>query len=237
MNVFITGDKHGRLDDYDTLIAKLKYLEIKEDDLIVILGDAGINYDNGEHDHELKEKLKESKCKFFIVQGNHEQRPEGLPDKYYLIDYMGAKAFVEDKYPNIIFAKDGEIYDLNGMSVLVVGGAYSVDKYYRIEQGYKWFADEQMNNEQKQLALNNLDKRNWKVDIVLSHTCPQEYIPTDMFLQGLDQGTVDRSTEDFLQEIEDKVDYKYWYCGHWHTDRVVDKIRFMFNGIASLEQS
>ena len=236
MDVYLTGDKHGSLPDYYRVIDTLKMHEVKNDNLIVILGDAGINYDNGEHDRELKENLNKSKCKFFIIQGNHEQRPEGMPDKYHLIDYMGAKGYVEDKYPNIIFGKDGEIYDFNGLSVLVVGGAYSVDKHYRIAQGLKWFADEQMNDEQKQLALDNLNKRNWKVDVVLSHTCPKNHIPSDMFLQGLDQDSVDRSMEEFLQEIEDKLDYTHWYCGHWHTDRVIDKIRFMFNGIVLLEQ-
>lgn len=40
--------------------------------------------------------------------------------------------YVEEQYPNILFAKDGEIYNFNGKKVMPIGGAYSIDKYYRI---------------------------------------------------------------------------------------------------------
>ena len=35
--------------------------------------------------------------------------------------------YVEEEYPNILFAKDGEVYDFCGKSVMTIGGAYSVD--------------------------------------------------------------------------------------------------------------
>ena len=31
----------------------------------------------------------------------------------------------------------------------------------------------------------------------------------------------------FLDEIEDNTEYQRWYCGHYHTDKVVDKMQFM----------
>ena len=34
------------------------------------------------------------------------------------------KVFIEEEYPNLIFAKDGEIYNINNKSFLVIGGAY-----------------------------------------------------------------------------------------------------------------
>ena len=52
-----------------------------------------------------------------------------------------------------------------------------------------------------------------------------------MFLKGIDQNTVDNSTEYFLDEIEANIDYNLWYCGHYHTDKTVDKIIFMFHRI------
>ena len=42
---------------------------------------------------------------------------------------------------------------------------------------------------------------------------------------------VDKSTEEFLDEIENITEYKKWYCGHYHTDKTVDKLRFMMNDI------
>ena len=52
-----------------------------------------------------------------------------------------------------------------------------------------------------------------------------------MFLEGIDQMTVDNSTEYFLDEIEESTDYNLWYCGHYHTDKEIDKIIFMFHKI------
>jgi 3-oxoacid CoA-transferase subunit A len=56
-----------------------------------------------------------------------------------------------------------------------------------------------------------------------------------MFISGLDQSTVDDSTEKWLDDIEDKLDYKAWYCGHWHTDKRIDKMHFLFEGWEVLE--
>ena len=72
------------------------------------------------------------------------------------------------------------------------------------------------------------------IDIILSHTCPKKYIPTEMFLPMIDQSSVDNSTEEWLDTIEDAVDYKAWYCGHWHTDKRIDKMHFLFTTFESL---
>ena len=115
--------------------------------------------------------------------------------------------------------------------VLIIGGAYSVDKYFRLAMGYNWYASEQPNEETKEFVLSKIKSMNNKVDIILSHTCPYKYLPREMFLEGIDQSTVDNSTEYFLDEIEQITNYKIWYCGHYHTDKIVDKIIFMFHNI------
>lgn len=74
-----------------------------------------------------------------------------------------------------------------------------------------------------------------RIDIVLSHTCPYKYEPRDAFLPMIDQSTVDDSTERWLDGIEEKVDYKAWLCGHWHIEKQIDKLRFLFHDVVSLE--
>lgn len=64
-----------------------------------------------------------------------------------------------------------------------------------------------------------------------SHTVPYDYRPVDLFLSMIDQSTVDESTELWLGEIEKKLDYKWWYAGHYHTSRVRDKVQIMFEDI------
>lgn len=135
---------------------------------------------------------------------------------------------MEDAFPNLIFAKDGEIYDLGGLQTIVIGGAYSVDKPYRIARNCGWWPDEQPSDEIKADVENALEQAGWKIDVVLSHTVPLKYQPMEAFLRGLDQSAVDKSTEEWLGQIEEKLDYDKWYAGHYHVSKRVDKVRIMF---------
>lgn len=114
---------------------------------------------------------------------------------------------------------DGEIFDLEGLRHLVIGGAYSVDKFYRLARGYGWWPDEQPSQEIKDKVIQTLCSCGWQVDTVLSHTCPYQYEPQEAFLPMIDQSTVDDSTEKWLEEIEQKLRYDHWFCGHWHIDQ------------------
>lgn len=224
--VYITGDKHAEFDNVINFCVKNR---TTKDDIMIILGDAGINYYANELDLPLKNKLKETSITFFCIHGNHEERPENI-ESYKTKKFLNGLVYYEEEFPNILFAKDGEIYDINNKKVLVIGGAYSIDKYYRLAYGYNWYESEQPSEETKKKVFDLINKIK-KVDIVLTHTCPYKYIPREMFLSGVDQTKVDNSTEEFLNKVEELLEYKKWYCGHYHTDKIVDKIRFMFNDI------
>ena len=105
-------------------------------------------------------------------------------------------------------AIDGEIFELEGKKCIVIGGAYSVDKFYRLSRGMKWWPDEQPSPEIKEYVEKQLDEK--EIDVVFSHTCPAKYIPTECFLSGIDQSKVDNSTEEWLDTIEDKLEYEAW---------------------------
>lgn len=137
--------------------------------------------------------------------------------------------WVQPEYPNIVFAIDGEVYNFCGYECIVIGGAYSIDKYYRLSKGWSWFPDEQPSDEIKAKVERVLEERNWKIDVVLSHTVPLRYEPTEAFIPGIDQSQVDKSTEEWLGEIEKKLKYERWYAGHYHIEKVIDKLRIMFN--------
>ena len=42
-----------------------------------------------------------------------------------------------------------ESYNFDNKKVLVIGGAYSVDKYFRLARGYSWYESEQPSDETK----------------------------------------------------------------------------------------
>lgn len=222
--IYVTGDIHGRV---ERILYQIQRLDIQPEDTIVLLGDAGLNYyGNYLGDWDRKKALDQADVTIFCIHGNHEMRPESIVS-YRLREWRGGQVYYEEEFPNLLFAKDGEVYDLDGKSAIVMGGAYSVDKYYRVPRGYPWFEDEQPSEETKRRVEQVLDERGWKVDLVLSHTCPAKYIPTEAFLPGLDQASVDRSTEDWLDVIEDRLDYRQWYCGHWHINKRVERLHFL----------
>ena len=226
--IYITGDKHA---DFREVFYFCYANKTTLDDILIVLGDAGINYYANEKDNNLKDSLnKYYPITFFCIHGNHEERPENIKT-YKAKKFHNGLVYYEEKYPNILFAKDGEVYDFNNHKVLVIGRAYSVDKYFSLPRGYNWYESEQPSEEIKNNVRSVLKKLNYKVDIILSHTCPYKYLPREMFLEGIDQSTVDNSTEYFLDEIEEKLDYNIWYCGHYHTDKKIDKIIFMFHEI------
>ena len=219
--IYITGDTHREF-------YKLYDIEKNKDNMLIILGDVGINYYLDERDKKLKEQLNSYNIKLFCIQGNHEERPENI-STYKEFDMFGGKVFIEEEYPNLIFAKNGELYNMDNKKVLVIGGAYSVDKNYRIIYGYPWFKDEQLSKEEMDNILNKY--KGQYIDIVLSHTCPLKYEPTEVFMKGIDQSNVDKSMEKFLDKVEQSINYGKWYCGHYHTEKQIDKLEFMFGRI------
>ena len=230
--IFITGDTHG---DFGRVAEFCEIMSTKKEDVLIILGDAGINYYGGEHDQATKEFLESLPITIFAIHGNHEMRPQSIPT-YHEAEWCDGKVYVENEYPHILFAKDGELYNIGGQQTFVIGGAYSVDKTYRLLHGYNWWPDEQPSEEIKRRVEEKLEQLNWEVDVVLTHTAPLRYEPVEVFLPGFNQSMVDKATERWLGEIEEKLNYEKWYCGHYHTVKKIDKIQFMFEDFDEFPQ-
>ena len=257
--IYITGDKHGRFEPIEYFCDKFK---TTKDDVLIVLGDLGVNYYGGRRDKSRKKYLANMPITIFAIRGNHERRPSEDWDKRTIANENICGSFiVEPGYDSILYAQDGRSYGLNTQDgwkqAFVIGGAYSVDKYYRIasyeagNHNLLWFEDEQLSPEEMAAVKSSLlqhienEKKQGEQsvaypDYILSHTCPLSMEPTDMFLPQIDQSTVDTSTEVFLDDIKSAMEekhatYKTWFCGHWHTDRVApDNFRFMFNDFIAL---
>lgn len=226
--IYITGDIHGSLEPIFDLVEKY---EPKENDIIVILGDVAVNYTGRLRDKFIKEEMNNIGITIFCIHGNHENRPQNIAS-YQEKNWNGGRVLYEEDYPNILFPVDGDIFELEGNRCIVIGGAYSVDKFYRLRNGYNWWPDEQPSPTIKEYVEKQI--KNNKIDVVFSHTCPYKYIPTECFLSGIDQSKVDNSTEQWLDTIEEAIEYKAWYLGHWHTDKRIDKMHFLFHGVETL---
>lgn len=276
MNYYITGDIHGSFKD---LRGRIVGSNIAKGDCLIILGDACFNYFRTKQDDALKAKANEFGITIFCIQGNHEIRPQNI-SSYRTKVWNGGTVWYQPEFPNIIFAKDGEVYNINGNKTLVIGGAYSVDKYYRAARYYlsdfydipmyvfrpllqisagdsvseeekrlvdkylekvkdtsifKWWKDEQISDEDMK-KINELIKENNSFDLVLSHTCPQKFEPTEVFLPSVNQDGVDKRMELWLNEIESNINYKKWFAGHYHIDKVLNNgFEFLFGLVKKIE--
>lgn len=77
-----------------------------------------------------------------------------------------------------------------------------------------------------------------QIDIMLTHTCPLRFEPTELFISGIDQSTVDQSTERFFDEIYSlfpAYQEPMWYFGHIHGNKYTDEYVMLFDDIMELK--
>lgn len=252
---FITGDKHR---DFAYVKKFCRDMKTRKKDVLIILGDAGFNYFEDIRDDQLKKEAAALNITLFCLHGNKECRPQNI-GTYGVRSFCGGKVYYEPKYPNIFFAIDGEIYTFEGKKYMVVGGAHSVDKMRCLDEGKPFWEDEMPDAAVKVKVEQQLEKENNYIYGMLTHTCPINYLPTEMFMSTRQsaavknkprkakrktranakanapfQPDIDRSTEEWLGTLEQKISYEVWYCGHYHIDKQIDKVTMMCNEIRPL---
>lgn len=218
-NILLIGDVHGQCSPFKKLRQRLKN---NEHYTIICLGDFSANYFLNERDEFFKEELRKYNFTYFVIRGNHEMRPSILFDTktWGLKEFFNGPVMYEYNFPYILYASDFVCsYIINNLKTLIIPGAYSVDKYYRLENNLTWFKDEQLTIEEQQRGLKVVSAADANFDLILSHTCPLEFQPTDLFLSCIDQMMVDTSMERYLNYINKLVNYKYWCWGHYHKFR------------------
>ncbi len=244
---FITGDKHR---NFNYVKNFCRDMNTRRKDVLIILGDTGFNYFEDARDDKLKQEMSELNITLFCLHGNKENRPQNI-GTYGVRNFCGGKVYYEPKYPNIYFAIDGEIYTFEGKKYMVVGGAHSVDKQRCLEEGEPLWEDEMPDDVIKAKVENKLALENNKIYGMMTHTCPIDYLPTEMFMSTRQNAVIkrkprkakskkffkpdiDRSTEEWLGKIEKQLDYEVWYCGHYHIDKQIDKVNMMCREIRPL---
>jgi 3-oxoacid CoA-transferase subunit A len=242
-NWLITGDCHGDMTRFTYLNPEV---DKPEETAIIVLGDFSVNYFLNKRDIKTKQILADLGYTFYVVHGNHEARPnEDIATLGYDEDVEGY-VWVDKVNPKIKYFKMFGEYNIQGYEILVLGGAYSVDKYWRIMRAggntnpkvCGWFADEQMTDTEREECLYMVKEHADHYNIVLSHTCPLAYQPTDLFLPQVNQSTVDNSTEKFLDDVRNIITpyYKAWLWGHYHEDRIESNRHIMlYRSILSLK--
>lgn len=219
-NFLITGDTHGRTIERLNYIRKNMPEYIPEETAVIILGDAAFNFRLNAKDKEMKKLCNDTGYIIYCVRGNHEQRPELIDTITKIYDVnVGNYVYYEPDFPFIRYFCDGYIYNLGGKyKTLVIGGAYSVDKNYRLANGMTWFDKEMLDEKERKDILNQVAGEN--VDFIFTHTCPYSWEPHDLFLPMIDQKSVDKSMEKWLDIVNIMVNWNIYCFGHFHADRI-----------------
>lgn len=219
--IYIRGDVHGNFDWLNSFCDKES---TNANDVMILAGDSGILFFGA---NNTREKLIKGICgkaplTFLVVRGNHDGRPEneGMILRYN--DLVKGNCYWEDEYPNILYAGDGECYFMKYRNFLTLGGAYSVDKFYRLQRHWTWHPDEELTDEEMATILFNCLGNEY--EYIISHTAPLEMEPTWLFMRGIDQSTVSKRMEKFLQRVKNGTNYSCWIWGHYHDDHAWRRI-------------
>ena len=214
--IFITGDTHGEFNRFSSKNWK-KGRDLTKDDYMVILGDFGLFWENPPTGAQkyFQKWFHEKPWTTLFIDGNHENFDlvNSLPET----EMFGGTVGVAGE--SIFHLKRGEIYNINGNSILTLGGATSTDKAYRRE-GRSWWPEESISGEDFEMTKRRLEEVDWSIDYVFTHTIPSRFLPEFGIENMTDQNSLT------LEFILSKLKYlKHWYCGHMHENRTFGNYR------------
>lgn len=145
--IYIIGDLHGFLGSCH------QASQTMNNGLIICVGDFGAGFIRESAIDKFDELLGERGNKLYSIRGNHD-----LPS------YFDGSNDRE----NIKFLPDYTYKEINGQKFAFIGGAVSIDRYYRTA-GVDWWEDEVV----------NLDGQLELSDVLISHTAPSFCDPID----------------------------------------------------------
>lgn len=226
--VYITGDTHAHID-----IGKLstshfpQQKEMTKDDYLIICGDFGLVWDGSRREIYWQDWLSDKKFTTLFVDGNHENFDllRSVPE----VKMFGG--CVREIAKGIYHLERGQILDIGGNKIFVMGGARSIDRASRREHA-SWWGEEIPSLEEMSRAISVLDEASWNVDYVITHCAPRS-------IQQLIASWYENDpVVDFLEYIRMRLNFKRWYFGHYHIDRQInDQFVALYNTIAPLQHS
>ncbi|MDD2620936.1 MAG: metallophosphoesterase, partial [Syntrophomonadaceae bacterium] len=220
------GDTHGELDirKLNTTNFPEQYSMTKED-YVAIMGDFGLAWNDGKEDLYWRKWLADRNFTTLFIDGNHENFD--LLKRYEVVEWQGGKVhFIND---SIIHLMRGQVYEIDGKTIFTMGGGSSIDKQFR-KPGKSWWPEELPTYEEYEEALRNLEKYNWSVDYVFSHTI------SNNMMKFMCYEKEESELNTFFDLIEEKLKFKHWFFGHFHADeQVKDNYRLLFIDIIPIQ--
>lgn len=216
--IYIRGDTHGEEGQFCDEVMPGQSQWTAED-ILIVTGDFGFVFFGEKRylsERNRLDALARKPYQILFVDGNH----EGFP---YLLSYPEEIRFgapVRRIRDNIFWLQRGYVYEIGGHSFFVMGGAYSMDKAFRLNWSQlhgeqAWFREELPSAEEYRRAAENLRAREMTVDYILTHTAPRSVIGR-IIHAAPDMN--DSELTGFLDWVWFGAKFKHWYFGHFHED-------------------
>ena len=228
--ILITGDLHGEHDIQKFSVSCFPLQkQLSRKDYVIICGDFGLVWRDSSEERQWLKWLEDKPWTTLWIDGNHE-------------NFARLKAFPTERWhggliqkitPHIFHLCRGQIFQLEEYRIFAMGGAESHDKKYR-KSGVSWWEEELPTETEIQDARIALEQANWNVDIVLTHSLSTK-IQHEMF-EGLSY--TDNRLTDFFQELDEKLDFRFWFSGHYHLSQRYDARHILlYDAIVQLTKS
>jgi hypothetical protein len=218
--IYIFGDIHGST-NFKHVFGKKNFLSkvtIDKNSIVIVCGDFGSPWFHKDSIYSKSELIEiewldSQKWTTLFIDGNHENfyNLSQLPQDF----KYGGNVGVLGK--RIFHLKRGEVYTIDGKSFFCMGGAVSIDRIYRTE-GVSWWREEIPSVKEFDNAINNLEKYNFEVDYVITHTA--SYRLTGILLNKPREELLKDPCSSFFDRLEEKLKFKHWFFGHLHVDSV-----------------
>lgn len=224
--IFLVGDTHGTNDIFK-LFDLVNKFEFTKNDYVIIVGDAGVVWNKSTLEDTV-ELYNSFPFTTLYIDGNHENF--NLLNAYNVEEFKGGN--VHKIADSVYHLMRGQVFEIEGKTFFTFGGANSTDKMHRIEN-VSWWKDEEPNPFEVYEALENLSRYEYKVDYVLTHCIDQISLmspPLSIYGYRTYRSNI------ILDEFENRVNYKHWYCGHYHIDfKVNDKKTILFDNVVCID--
>lgn len=245
MGIWVTGDIHGKPErlGVHSFFEQKEFSGNKDENVVIILGDFGLVWERDEEGVSERWWLKWLEDKPFttvFVDGNHENHIRLAT--YPIKEWNGGK--VHEIRPHVLHLIRGEVYTIQEKKFFAFGSASSHDiqdgildpddfdnykdfiktwkkwdneyRMFRIK-GITWWEEELPSEEEMQNGIKNLEKHNWKVDYVITHSPPASVIA--LLGHGLYEQDI---LTKYLEDIRSKLDYKKHFMGHMHLNQALN---------------
>jgi len=229
--IFITGDFHGGIDANKLNSSHFPQgKHLTKDDYVIVTGDFGIPWYHPTHPYYRQEQywlkwISDKPWTTLFIDGNHENFDK--LDQYEEISWKSG--MIHQITSSVYHLMRGYVFSINDLSFFTFGGATSIDKHHR-KEFISWWKQELPSHAECARGMNALDDVGWKVDYVITHCAP-----TFTHTRIHDYYKEDDVTK-YLEVLRPALQYKYWFCGHYHEDRYMpqEHLQILYHSICDL---